>query len=175
LPSLFNQEHEQLEREAFEPNRVSIAIKLETAIIQREIVEANLLVALIRQCGTPTPKLVLDESLEPPGILGNGSSQILLCRAGRVKQITINFFRSIQMASDCLHGRFPSSGARSHSLTGFAHSFSGERGEPVSGGVREMGKILEPLKITRRVWALHLTAPQKHAYHKIRYQPHFFS
>jgi hypothetical protein len=59
----------------------------------------------------------------------------------------MNFFRSIQMASGWLHGRFEPTGARSHSLAGFAHLFSGERGKPSKWGVREMGKVLEPFKI----------------------------
>jgi hypothetical protein len=46
-----------------------------------------------------------------------------------------------------------------------------ESGGPSKWGVRETGKVLEPLKHQRRVWARHLTALQKQANHKIRSLP----
>jgi hypothetical protein len=49
------------------------------------------------------------------------ASEILFCGAFPVKRAPVNFFRSVQMASDWLHGRFQESGAISHSLAGFAH------------------------------------------------------
>jgi hypothetical protein len=51
----------------------------------------------------------------------NRASEILFCGAFPVKRATVNFFRSVQTASDWLHGRFRESGARSHSLAGFAY------------------------------------------------------
>jgi hypothetical protein len=38
-------------------------------------------------------------------------SEILVCRNGRVKRDFVNFFRSIQTASDWLYGRPEESGA----------------------------------------------------------------
>jgi len=60
------------------------------------------------------------------------------------------FFRSVQTASDGLHGRFQESGARSHSLAGFAHRLLVESGEPSEWGIRETGKVLESPKHQRK-------------------------
>src|SRR5260221_11910713 len=48
--SLLYHEHQQLQRQAFQPNRAATAAELEATIIQLEIVETDL---LIRQCRTP--------------------------------------------------------------------------------------------------------------------------
>jgi hypothetical protein len=50
LPPLFDQEHEQLQRQALEANRASIAAELKTAVIKLKIVETDFLIWLIRQC-----------------------------------------------------------------------------------------------------------------------------
>lgn len=80
----------------------------------------------------------------------NCVSGILFCAAYRVKRSTVNFFRSVQTASDRLHGRFQESGARSHSLAGFAHRLLVESGEPSEWGTRETGKVLESPKHQRK-------------------------
>jgi hypothetical protein len=48
-------------------------------------------------------------------------SEILFCGTGGVKHRIMNFFISLQKASDRLHGRLRRSGAISHSLAGFAY------------------------------------------------------
>src|SRR5580704_4477431 len=52
LPPLFDQKHEQLQRQAFQSNRSATAAELKATVIQLEIVEANL---LLRHSRTPIP------------------------------------------------------------------------------------------------------------------------
>lgn len=68
----------------------------------------------------------------------------------------MNFFRSLQTASDRLHGRFPGSGATSNSLAGFAHLSSARLVRPVSGGLEKRGRFSNPSQHQGRVWARHL-------------------
>jgi hypothetical protein len=54
---------------------------------------------------------------------------------------------------------------------GICSSLLGESDESSKWGVRETGKVLEPLKHQDRVWARHPTSVQKHACWKIRLLP----
>src|ERR1039457_4021735 len=71
---------------------------------------------------------------------------------------TVNSCRSIQTASDWLYGRFPESGAISHSLAGFAHLLRTELGEHGKLGA-EIGEGFRPPQNTKEGFG-HVTSLQ---------------